>query len=305
MNRRSFGTSVLLLLGGALYGCGSGASSHVAPDSESTTRAARGEAAQRALKHLALANQECTKREDAACQQIHRFFVQAKRGAPAFADDALCFSSKWKLVWDYVPWTSHESSKRYLRDQFAAHVFSEADLKQTIERAIRGYLGDMGDVESEMLVNMRIDMKHLPPSALPELATPDQFEAAFKKAIEQAQSRVGDAATSDIETMIVAELATRITMQVLDAVAADLAVEGGLLGAGGASGWETLGVGLVVFWIVDEVWDWMGISTISRTLSSTATESRVAFEDNLIGLPGSGTCCGGKRSKRYFRPVKE
>ena len=218
--------------------------------------AARHEAAQRAVKHLQWAEQESVRRADEACDKIHRFFVHAKRGPPAFAGDASGFRSKWKLLVDYVPFTRGNRNREYLRTKFAEHVFSEAELRQAVEQAIRSYGGELRDVENQMLVKMRIDMADLPSSALPELASLDGLQAAFKRAVEQTQGSVGADVMSGAVELIAAEIATRIAVQVLDAAAAQLGVEGGLLGVGAASSWETFGVGLVVFWIIDEVWDW-------------------------------------------------
>ncbi len=219
-------------------------------------QAARREAGRRAGADLDWAEQESAKRAGEACEKIHRFFAHAKRGAPEFAADALGFRSKWKLLVDYVPFTRHNRNREYLRAKFAEHVFSEAELRQAVEQAIRGYGGDLRDVENQMLVRMRVDMADLPASALPELASLEGLQAAFNKAVEQAQGAVGVDVMSGAVELVAAEIATRIAVQVLDAAAAGLGVEGGLLGAGAASSWETLGVGLIVFWIIDEVWDW-------------------------------------------------
>jgi hypothetical protein len=246
--------------------------------------AARNEAAQRALPHLQWAEEKSVRRAEEACDKIHRFFVHAKRGAPAFAGDALGFRSKWKLMVDYVPFTRGNRNREYLRTKFAQEVFSEAELRQAVEQAIRGYGAELGDVENQMLVNMRIDMADLPSSALPELASLGGLQAAFKRAVEQTQGRVGADMMSGAVELIAAEIATRIAVQVLDAAAAQLGVEGGLLGVGAASSWETLGVGLVVFWIIDEVWDWW--SDPKAALTKKLDEHLDHFEGLIVNGDG-------------------
>ncbi|HUY35137.1 MAG TPA: hypothetical protein VMV69_20500 [Pirellulales bacterium] len=131
-------------------------------------RLTRDEARRRAKKTLAWADAECQKRADECLQPLARFFQNAKQGLPTFADEALGWRSKWYLGVDYVPWTSHERHATFLREKFQEHIFGDTDLQLAMKQCFEAFRREVESVESEMLVELRLDMAGLPDSALPE-----------------------------------------------------------------------------------------------------------------------------------------
>src|SRR5580700_10914954 len=54
---------------------------------------------------------------------IHELFSHGREGTRLFVDDALGWSSKWKLVTDFV--TRSQTHAEYLKAQFEQHIFSD------------------------------------------------------------------------------------------------------------------------------------------------------------------------------------
>src|SRR6476619_5263103 len=71
-----------------------------------------------AAPHLAWAKRESGERLYQELIPIEDFFRDAKRNAPTFSKTALSWSSKWRLMADYVPGTKGGRHENYLRDEF-------------------------------------------------------------------------------------------------------------------------------------------------------------------------------------------
>lgn len=181
---------------------------------------------------------------------VHDLFAQGRRGARAFADDALGWGSKWKLVTDYVS-KGHEHGK-FLQQQFSKRIFSPEQLQAAVEAVVTAYMRHLDDVDSQLLVRLEADLSGIPA----EQFTPGIDRDAIRQVIAEALRQAREASTADFGGMVGREIASLIAGQVLTTVALQLAASTGILSAGAASGAVTFGAGLVVGVVADCIVSW-------------------------------------------------
>jgi hypothetical protein len=212
--------------------------------SEPLLEQANRQAAQALGKHLA---------------SIHAFLEQRKPGARAFAERMLGLRGKWEIVKAQISSGGDQEYAAYLDQAFRESVFIPDDLEQAVASAVRGYLAELESIEDELLVRLRADLgdDELPRTVIPALDS-DQALRSHYRALSQ---RVAQDLRSDLAIVAGRELflwqatnvATDLTLKAGAAVAARLGVSGTILAAGAASTWRTLGVGLVVAFVLDAV----------------------------------------------------
>lgn len=209
-----------------------------------------------ARPHLSWADRQSAEVLHSHLRQIDDFFADAKRRTPAFADRALSFSSKWRLVADNVPFTRGGRHEAFLRSQFEQHVFEPAQLGKVVEQVVSSYLAHLRSIEAEMLVKVRADVAGFPETYLVAELDEANLKARYDEALSQALAATGGGLRSDVATQVV----SLIVGEVLTQVATRLGVSAGILGTGAASSWATFGIGLAVGLIVDQivswVWEW-------------------------------------------------
>jgi hypothetical protein len=206
--------------------------------------------------HLLWAKQQSAEKVADHLRAIDEFFSCAKKGTPEFADRALSFSSKWRLVADYVPFTRGGRHETYLRSQFEEHVFRPSQLGATVEQVVSSYLAEVHSIESEMLVKVRADLADFSDTYLVGEMDEASVRARYEDALSEALAATSSGLRADVATQVVSLIAGEVLTQ----VATRLGVSAGILGTGAASSWATFGIGLVVGVIVDQivawVWDW-------------------------------------------------
>ncbi len=212
--------------------------------------------AELAAPHLVWAQRECGLRLYQELTPVEDFFRDAKRNAPAFSKVALSWSSKWRLMADYVPGTKGGRHEKYLREEFERLLFTPAQLEQVITRSIRSYQLQIESIENEMLVRLRAGARDFPDNYQLAAISKDELQTNYERAI----ARVIAKSQSDFARSASGEVVSLIAGEVLTQVAIRLGISAGILGTGAAASPYTLGVGLVVGVIVDQlvtwVWDW-------------------------------------------------
>jgi len=207
----------------------------------------------RARLHLDAAEKESKIRVAATLQPLQRFFHDAKRNSPPFAEEALSWRSKWRLVADYLPFTDSDGHEKFLRAKFHEHLFAPDQLEAAVRRTIKSYLDDLQSIENRMLVDLQADLSDLPPTLSISTLNRPQLEVAFHKAIQRAREQIA----SDLKADIGTELVSLIAGEVLTRVAVRLGLSASILGTGAASGCATVGVGVVIGLIVDQIVSWV------------------------------------------------
>jgi len=189
-------------------------------------------------------------------QDIRYFFDDAKKNSRSFAETAMSFGSKWRLMVDYVPFTRGDRNEEFLKQEFEKKIFSPNQLVKAVEQAVAIYIRRIEQIENNMLTRMKEDLPDLPEtSPLKMLETSqvfDEYQKSVKKLNADSQTKIGGELAASIASIIAGEILT--------VVAVRLGISSGILGAGAGSSVYTLGIGIVVGVIVDyivaKIWDW-------------------------------------------------
>jgi hypothetical protein len=209
-----------------------------------------------AAPHLDSAKTETESIIEDCVVPVETFFLQSKKNTRPFAKVALGFGSKWRLIADRVPFTEGGRHELYIRDQFETSIFSAQQLEQVVTTAISEYLSEIRSIENQMLVSLRADISGFPDTYPIAKLDDAQLRAKFDDAITSAIAAAGEEVQAEIGTQLI----SLIGGEVLTQVALRMGISAGILGVGAASGWATLGIGVVVGLIVDQivswVWDW-------------------------------------------------
>jgi hypothetical protein len=246
--------------------------------------------------HLSWAEQQCERAIDEHVKSVDTFFADSKKNTRGFAEEALGWGSKLRLIADYVPYTKGGRHETFIREKFEEHIFKPQQLENVVKQVVDSYMAHVRSIEGTMLVDMRLDASDFPTSQLfarldqPRLR--EQYEAALSRAIE----KTGKSLSADVGT----ELISLIAGEVLTQVAIQMGVSATILGSGATSAWLTLGVGFVVGVIVDQivsrVWDWYADPT--GNLAAVLNEKLDKI--NHLIVDGSDNAQGLRERLRQF-----
>lgn len=236
---------------------------------------------------------------------IQTMFDKGRAGAKPFAVEALSWSGKWALVQETFGIGDRDAHKRFLQQAFVRHVFSEQEVKDALESAVRGYLVDLESIEGKMLVQLRADLEGIGGSAVP---TGLRNDPAFRREYEQLSKQVASTLKIDlgltvgreVGSLIASEVATTVAMQAARAGAAEMGVEAGILSSGVASSIATLGVGLIVAIIIDHIFDAILKSSgydPAQQIANEVTKSLTKMEASLIRESGLFAKSGSMRAE--------
>jgi hypothetical protein len=211
---------------------------------------------QLAAPHLMRAEIECEQAIAEYLDPLNGFFADSKKNTRGFAEEALSWGSKWRLMVDLVPWTSGERHERFIRAKFEEYIFSVPQLQHAVQQVVTGYVARVRSIEGKMLVDLRTDASDFPATFVLARFDDEQLQATFDQAVAVALQATGTSLKGDVAT----QLASIIAAEVLAPVALRLGVSASIIGAGASAGLPSLGVGMLVGLIVDQivswVWDW-------------------------------------------------
>jgi hypothetical protein len=261
-----------------------------------------------AKPHLKLAEEECQRAVDEHVKSLNVFFADAKKNTRPFAEEALSWASKRRLIADHVPYTAGGRHEKYLRERFEELVFKPAQLEATVDAVIRSYMDHVRSIEGKMLVNLRADVSDFPDDYMLAQIDDDKVREIYDKTIAEA----GRAAVADLRGNMGTELVSLITSEVLTQVAIRIGISTTILEGGAASSLATLGAGFVIGLIVDQivswVWDWWADPTgnLAGQLDKKLDEiNRLLVDgtDKTQGLRQRLQQCALDRSKLRDRAV--
>jgi hypothetical protein len=207
--------------------------------------------------HLQMCHQRVSESAARHLEPIVEQLNRARNGTAAFSKIALGLGSKWRLMADAIPGTKGGRNETYLKKAFEQHVLRGDALEAAIVQSITSFLQEMRSHEGEMLVNLRADLQDFPyvdwSTWRDETILNQRFDAAINTVIRASEADFRQAVGSQLVSLIAGELAAQVAVR--------MGVSAGILGAGAASGWATLGVGVVAGLIIDQivtrVWYWI------------------------------------------------
>lgn len=181
---------------------------------------------------------------------IHDFFAEARQGTRAFAEDALSFDSKWKYVSDYL--AGGDEHRKFLEERFAARIFAAENLEKVVQYSVAAYMNHLDNVDSALLVNLQADLEGVPTGAYSEGISPAAIENLLNTALQEAVQAV----EADFPGMVGREIVSYVAGEVLAHASIQLATSAGILGVGATSGTVSLGAGIVIGMVVDQIISW-------------------------------------------------
>lgn len=207
-------------------------------------------------KHLCWAESEVQSLNSTGHKSIEVLFGKAFENVPSYSESILGWKSKWNLILDKLPGNDKDRHEQFLKQQFEQKIFSPQQLETAVNQAVRERLIQIRDIENQMLIRLRADIEGLPELAQIDSQKASEFEGRLQSALAQASEVVSEDLSSTIESQLVSLLAGEVMTQ----VAIRLSVSAGILSTGAASGWATLGIGLVAGIVIDQIvtriWDW-------------------------------------------------
>jgi hypothetical protein len=229
--------------------------------------------------HVRTAEVDARAAVDRHAAEFASIIGERKVGAATFAREMVSWRSKWRVIKQYLPFSDSDGHRKYVEEQFAKHIFSEADIADATRMAVTESLKDLEAIENRLAVQIRAEIDGRPLSGAEILTAAQQFAAAIEQVTSASQWDAAKAAGN----LAVAEVATTIGTQAL----VRLGVSGGILGTGAANSWWTLGGGLLLGLVVDAVWQWVDdpAGDIERetvaALDSLANDGSAALRSEL------------------------
>ena len=202
-----------------------------------------------AAPHLERADERIGNATRTHFDSLNTLFDRSRSQSGAFAKSALGWGSKWRIIVDATPFTRGDRHAEYLREQFELQVLKGEDLTKAIEQAVTEFLAEIRSTESKMLVDLRVDVEDFSHTYDLGLMDAAEVQSHFDAAIENAMHISG----FDLQSNISSQLVSIIVGEVMTQVAVRLGVSAGILGTGAASGWVTLGIGVVVGLVIDQI----------------------------------------------------
>jgi hypothetical protein len=191
--------------------------------------------------HLKRCQQECQDAVDRRIQELRQYFADRRQRCRPFAEEALSFTSKVKLLF---------YGDSHIREAFEKHLFSAESLQKEIERTITLCLQDINNAENKMLVALQADLA----THAPSLAGLSNEE--LRRRYDELIARIATDPSMSLKEDVIREVSLTVASEILVAVLRQLAVRAGILGTGAASGWASFGVGLIIAIVLDQIWDW-------------------------------------------------
>lgn len=195
------------------------------------------------------ANRQTHQAAAEALDPIGQLFAKAKKGTSEFAEEVLSFfGGKWQYLW-----SSEEEFRKYLQQQFAKKVLHPDEVKRAVEQAFKLYLKKCEEIDSDLFVRIRADVPDLENRPLDSQRFMNLVQQATVKALRSSgdeiwTSLLRDTVAGNVAVLIGEEIITQIIIIVTRRV--------GLTVAATAASWETLGISILVGFVLDWVWDW-------------------------------------------------
>ncbi|MDZ4821396.1 MAG: hypothetical protein SGJ20_20735 [Planctomycetota bacterium] len=223
----------------------------------------RRQAWDRISRHLAPADVASAVAIQESLRPIAQFFEERRTGVRPFAEEVLSFNGKWQYIRGKLPTADDKRHMKFLDQSFSKHVFESAELRALLEASVTEYLTRLKAIENRLLLDCRADIQQLDIQAsevLLAMQTDATFAAEYQRMLASVVKEVAQDAkfgvSREVVSLIAGEIAAVVAVRVGVAVATKLGVDAGILGAGAASSWATLGIGLAAAIVIDVALEW-------------------------------------------------
>lgn len=202
--------------------------------------------------------------EEAMVTHVQSFFRERRARARAFAEEVLGLHGKFVFIKSKLPFTDPDSHQKFLRERFDAMVLSGPELQAFLESVVASYLTQLQGHENALLVSLRADLGEGDLAPLRDdklLQTEETFRRAYAGVLERLSAGVAGemkyALLRDGASLLAGDLATNLIRGMAVGLAQRSGVSVAILGSGVASSVATLGLSVVVGYLVDQLFDWI------------------------------------------------
>jgi hypothetical protein len=210
------------------------------PSSRRSQAVKRAEVERHVAESTARANQAAAARS----AEFEAFIRERKAaGLVGFSKDVTSYKSSWLAIKDRLRFTDANEHRQFVADAFGRRLFTPAQLSERVARIVKSFEQDLLEEQNKLAVQVRqtLDGAPVPPSEASEA------HRDMARAVAVAAGAAESAATTQVGNLVVSEAVSTIASQVL----VRLGVTAGILSAGAATSWWTLGAGVAIGFAVD------------------------------------------------------
>jgi hypothetical protein len=194
-----------------------------------------------------------------------------------------------------LPLTDKESHKKFIEEKFGEHIFSSDELASEIELVATETAKDLEGIENRLAVKVRAEIVGEPIGKIDTAASINEFSKAIERVKSASQWDAAKAGASLAVSEVVAVVVTPILLR--------LGVSAGVIAAGAANSWWTLGAGIVLGLIADALWDWIDNPAGDIERETVAALDRFAANGSDVFRTELGTVVT-ERSKLWTKTVE-
>lgn len=198
-------------------------------------------------EHAKIASQQAAKRIAIRADEFKEFVESRKPGAKTFAEAMVGWKAKWLVLKGAVPFTDKEQHRTFVQDMFGEHFFESKELESAVRRIVEAAIKDIEAIENNLAIALRQEILGKSLAQGETVAASKEFSDMINQMVKASQWDT----TKTVASLVVSEIASVVTAEVLT----QLGVSTGILVAGGATSWWTLGIGLAAGVAVDFAWE--------------------------------------------------
>lgn len=195
-------------------------------------------------QHILEATERMRRGVTVRAEQLDSYIRERKSsGLTEFSKEVTSYRSSWLVIKSKLPFTDADEHRRFVSETFDRRLFTPAQLNAQVTMIVRAFEKDLQEEQNRLAVQIRQEIS----GNTPLLSDPSAARHDMELAVAAAAGSAHSGAATQAGQLVVSETVSAITTQVL----VRLSVTGGLLGAGAASSWWTLGAGLAIGLAVD------------------------------------------------------
>ena len=200
-------------------------------------------------RHIEDASQKSLAAIAKRSNEFRTFVEERKPGARPFSEEVASLYGKWRALKSKLPFTDSEGHKKYIVEQFDKHIFTPQQLSDRVKAIVENSARDLDQEQNNLAIAIRKELLGRPLEAGEIPVAREELTKAIDRAVSTAQLDALKSAAG----LVVAEVTATVATQVLTR----LGVSAGLLSAGAATSWWTLGAGAAIAFAVSALWDWV------------------------------------------------
>lgn len=212
-------------------------------------RRSRAEVIEACNAHVRQAEIEARAAIDRRANEFSIFIEEQKPGAAPFSKAIVSLYGKWRVLKSKLPLTDKEGHKRYVEEKFAEHIFSSDELASQMELIVTEAAKDLEAIENQLAVKVQTEIVGDSTGPVDISTASSEFSEAIEKVKGAAQWDAAKAGASLAVSEVVSIVGTQILFR--------LGVSAGVIAAGAANSWWTVGAGVVLGLIADMIWSWI------------------------------------------------